>query len=343
MLAARVILFVLAMLTSGCTTPAGELFPRPDRLIVWPASQERPRVRWVGQLSTSADLKPARPAFARLGDAIFGKDESFSMLTPYALCTDGADCLFVSDTNAQVVHVFDLKTRKYARWKPADHEFSQPVGVAYDASRGNLFVSDSVAKTIYVFDNHGKQLRAISSDMLQRPAGLAYDPRSDRLFVADVSAHQVIVLNGDGVPQTRIGSRGAGPGQFNFPTNVTVDSNGTLYVSDSLNCRVQQFDAGLKWVRQIGKGGDGPGYFAQPKGLAVDRDDHLYVVDSHFEAIQIFDQGGQLLLDFGSEGHGPGQFWIPAGIFIDQNNRIYVADAYNRRVQVFDYLPEVHP
>ena len=42
------------------------------------------------------------------------------MLTPYAVCTDGQDRLFVADTNAQTVHVFDLRTRRYEQWKPAE-------------------------------------------------------------------------------------------------------------------------------------------------------------------------------------------------------------------------------
>jgi sugar lactone lactonase YvrE len=142
----------------------------------------------------------------------------------------------------------------------------------------------------------------------------------------------------------RIGERGSGPGEFNFPTNVTVDRTGRLYVSDSLNSRVQAFDADFSHAGVIGARGTAAGSFSQPKGIAVDGDDHLYVVDAHFEAVQIFDRQGRLLLGFGREGSGPGEFWIPAGIHIDRSvNRIYVADTYNRRVQVFDYHPEAQP
>ncbi len=330
----------MAAVCAGCSTPPGEIFPPLERPLVWPASQDVPRIRYVGQLATDADLKPGISGLKRMGIALFGKPPIQSMLTPYALCTDGGERLFVADSNAQVVHVFDLKTRRYLRWQPTGEKFSQPVGIAFDPTRRRLFVADSVAARVFIFDDHGKSIGSISSDVLTRPAGLAFDAASDRLFVADVAAHQVLAFDGDGKPIARIGSRGSGPGEFNYPTNVAVDSQRRLYVSDSLNFRVQQFDAELKFVRQIGKQGDMPGYFAQPKGLSVDREDHLYVVDAQFEAIQIFDVTGQLLLDFGGEGHGAGQFWIPAGIFIDEHDRIWVADAYNRRVQVFDHLKE---
>jgi sugar lactone lactonase YvrE len=158
------------------------------------------------------------------------------------------------------------------------------------------------------------------------------------------------VLSYDGQMLNRIGSRGTGLGQFNYPTNLALDSTGRLFVSDSLNFRVQVFDADLRPVRTIGKKGDLPGYFAQPKGIALDTENHLYVLDAQFENVQLFNPMGQILMDFGEEGHGPGQFWLPPSIFINQTpstanpaNRIYIADSYNRRIQVFDYLPQPEP
>ena len=89
------------------------------------------------------------------------------------------------------------------------------------------------------------------------------------------------MFDSDGELLGGIGERGVGPGQFNFPTNVALDATGRLYVTDSLNFRVQVFDSRARAAsRQIGGQGDMPGYFSQPKGLAVDGEDHLYVVDA---------------------------------------------------------------
>lgn len=344
MLGRRLLLVLTALMMLGCGRPAGVIFPPTAKPIVWPAPPERTRIRYVGQLSTSADLKPAVPFGQSLSDALFGKHPIRSMLTPYAVCTDGKDRLFVADSNAQVVHVFDLNTRQYQQWAPntAIKRFSQPVGIAWDPE-GRLFVSDSVAGCIQVFDSGGKNLGEIGRGIVLRPCGLAYDARGRRLFVADAAAHEIMILSPDGRMLGHVGSRGTRLGQFNYPTNVTLDRQGRLYVADSLNFRVQQFSPDLKPIRQIGRKGDLPGYFSQPKGVAVDTQDHLYVVDANFEAIQIFDDQGRLLLDLGQEGRDPGTFWLPAGIFIDAKNRIWVADCYNRRVQVFDFLPEKQP
>src|SRR5262245_34396582 len=129
-------ILVALLLLSGCGKSAGVIFEPLAKPIVWPAAPERTRIRYVGQLVTSADLKPAVSFGEALGETLFGKKSIKSMLTPYAVCTDGRDRLFVADSNAQVVHVFDLQTRVYQQWKPPEGSppFSQPVGLAWDPS-----------------------------------------------------------------------------------------------------------------------------------------------------------------------------------------------------------------
>jgi sugar lactone lactonase YvrE len=333
---------LLPLLASlACAKPAGVIFPPVNPPLVWPTPPDAPRIRYVGKLALASDLKPAVPFGKAVSRALFGKSEDRSMLTPFALCTDGGDRLFVADSNGQTVHVFDLKTRLYQQWTlPDNRRFAQPVGIAYDAAGHRLFVSDSVAQSVYVLDDAGKLLAEWRAGAFERPTGIAWDAANRRLFVADALAHQVVVLADAGDVRQRLGQRGEALGEFNFPTAVALDGTGRLYVCDALNWRVQVFAPDLKPLRQIGKKGDMPGYFSQPKGLATDTEGHLYVLDAHFEGLQIFDPSGNLLLIFGEEGHNPGQFWLPTGIFIDGKNRIWIADSYNRRVQVFDYLPD---
>jgi len=334
------------MALAGCGQPKGVLFEPLGDPLVWPPPPDPARIHYVGALETSADLKPARSFGQQLDEAFFGKNDVHSMLTPLAVCTDGGDRVFVCDSNGQLIHLFDLESRKYEQWRPETEEgepiFAQPVGVAYDWL-DRLLVSDPVAGVIHVLDVRGNFLGSIGAGIVERPVGIAVDPVRNRIYVADTKMHQVFVFASDGTAVARIGRRGTGPGEFNFPTNVAVDSLGQLYVSDTLNSRVLVFDHDHSFLRQIGSKGDLPGYFSQPKGLALDSEGHLYVVDSHFESIQIYDPGGALLLAFGEEGRGRGQFWLPSGIAIDSLDRIWVADSYNRRVQVFQYRPEVQP
>ncbi|MFA7237562.1 MAG: 6-bladed beta-propeller, partial [Phycisphaeraceae bacterium] len=304
------------------------------------------RIRNVGQLATNEDLQPPVSGGQAFGEALFGKEPARSMLTPFALCADGKDRLFVADSNAQCVHVFNFNTREYQRWvTPKDApQFAQPVAVAYDPV-GRVIVADSVFGGLFVFDDQGNFQSVIGQSSLQRPCGLTIHPTTRQLFVTDAGLHQLLILTPDGTLMAKLGQRGPAPlpANFNFPTSVAISPDGTIYVCDALNFRIQVFNPDLTFVRAFGIKGDVPGSFSQPKALATDSDGHLYVIDSHFEAVEIFDPQGHVLLSFGEEGRAPGQFWLPTGIFIDAHNRIYIADSYNRRVQVFDYLPAAGP
>ena len=333
---------LLALLAAvGCAGKPKPVFPPVDPPIVWPDTPEPPRIRYVGQIATSADLKRPIGGLEALGRAIFGKKGEHAMLTPFAVCTDGADRIFVADSQAQIVHVFDLSTRRYrALMPPPPLRFTQPVGLAYDTALRRLYVSDSVGAAVHIFDgDNGRHLGETRPNLFVRPTGVFFDRLSKRLLVTDTGAHTVTVCGPNGEPITRFGRRGDRLGEFNFPTSVTVDTNGIIYVCDALNFRIQQFAPDYRPLRQIGSKGDLPGYFGQPKSVACDSQNHLYVVDAQFEAVQIFDAVGRLLLNFGEEGHRPGEFWLPTGIFIDAKDRILVADDYNRRIQVFDYVP----
>lgn len=336
---------------TGCAKP-GVIFEPLASPVSWPGPPDSPRIHYVGQIATNADLKPGRSLGDALHETFFGKSPILGVVSPIAVECDDAPRLFVADGGGRVVHVFGLADRTYERWAPPEPDaFISPVGLARSAD-GRLFVADSGARVIRVFDARGALIDTWGQDDLVRPCGLARDDARGLLFIADSGAHQVIVLDDAGLPVARIGSRGAAPGSFNFPVDVALDHEGRLYVSDSLNCRIQQFVLETPWDRpgaaeersltylprlQIGSRGDMPGYFSRPKGIAVDSQDHLYVIDAQFEAVQVYSSDGVLLMAFGREGRGPGEFWLPSGIHIDPADRLWIADTYNRRIQAFDY------
>lgn len=168
-----------AALFWGCSSRPGVLFEAADQQRVWPPPPDEPRVRYVGQLRSSEDLRAGRSGLKGLGDAIFGREPAPGMLSPLAVCTDNGDRVFVADSNAQVVHAFDLKTRRYERWTPEKKgksglRFSQPVAVAWDPL-GRLLVSDAIEGVIFVFDSRGACLGTFGEGIVARPCGLAVD------------------------------------------------------------------------------------------------------------------------------------------------------------------------
>lgn len=331
-------LLACVLAAAGCASSPGVMFDPADAVYQWPAAPDEPRMRYAGQLRGETGSTSSREGLEGLGDAIFGKEPSQGMVSPLAVCTDGAQRVFVADTGARAVHVLDLASKKYQRWPGKGHESSLvlPVALAFNAQTQELLVSDASAHAIIVFDAQGKVVRSMGEAWLSRPCGLVWDNARHRVIVVDSAAHQVVALDPQGEFLQRSGRRGGGPGEFNFPTYAAQDEQGRIYVSDSLNFRVQVLDAALSPISSFGKKGDMPGYFSQPKGVAIDREGHVYVADSNFEAIQVFDEAGTLLMTFGREGRRPGEFWLPGGMHADANGRLWVADSYNRRVQAFD-------
>ena len=250
--------------------------------------------------------------------------------------------LYVADPGLGAVHAFDLAAGKYALLRGARKQrLRTPIGVAVDGN-GRLLVADCGKRPgLRLQPEAPAAVRFGREQGLQRPTGIA--AAGDRLYVTDTAGHRVLAYRlrgGRAEPLFHFGGRGDAPGQFNYPVDLAVSKDGQLYVNDSLNFRVQVFDAQGKALRSLGRPGDSSGSFQRSKGVALDSDGNLYVVDALFDTVQIFGPDTRFLLNFGRPGAEDGEFWLPSGLAIDGTDRLYVADSYNRRVQTFQYLKE---
>ena len=305
------------------------------------AKLSQPRVEYLRTVPSVKEFTSPRGFFSKMVTWVAGPaDDKPELLRPYAITHDSDGRLLVADPGQHGVHIFDFERRRYQFLKgPRGKALESPIDLACDGN-DDIYVSDSVRKQIYVFDTRGRFLRMIGGTgpgaRLERPTGMALDRVARRIYITDTLRHQLLVLGMDGSLVRAIGKRGAGPGEFNFPTAVTL-SAGKVFVVDAMNFRIQAFTPDGQFVNAFGQLGNQTGTLNRPKGIAADSDGHLYVVDALFETVQVFDSVGRLLYYFGSSGTAPGQFQLPAGISIDDRNIIYVADSMNRRVQVFRY------
>jgi DNA-binding beta-propeller fold protein YncE len=62
-----------------------------------------------------------------------------------------------------------------------------------------------------------------------------------QVFVADFYNHRIQVFTDEGDFLVELGSQGSAPGEFERPTDMTVDSQGNIYVVDFGNNRIQKF------------------------------------------------------------------------------------------------------
>ncbi len=139
------------------------------------------------------------------------------------------------------------------------------------------------------------------------------------------------------------GAEGQSNGQLRLPRNVAAAPDGSLYVADTGNHRIQQFDTAGNFVRQWGGQGAANGQFNEPWGVAVSPDGQfVFVCDTWNHRIQKFSADGAFIKAWGSNGVTDGQlgqqgiFWGPRAVAVSAQNRIYVADTGNKRIQVFD-------
>jgi DNA-binding beta-propeller fold protein YncE len=86
-----------------------------------------------------------------------------------------------------------------------------------------------------------------------------------------------------------LGFQGIQGGQFNGPNSIAIDRSGNIYVLDSGNSRIQQFNDGDNFIKKWGEMGSGKSQFRGPTGIAVDPTGNVYVLDSGNHRIQKFD------------------------------------------------------
>jgi DNA-binding beta-propeller fold protein YncE len=329
--------------------------------LVWPDPPDIARVRWIEQYR--GEPKPVEPAnqpkkkatkqdwmlrLAGVAPAETSKaDLKFRLVRPYGVATDSKGRIYTADTYVGAVFIFNPedKSVEFIR-NGKDARFKALIGVAIDDT-DRLFVTDSGFRRVFAFDASHKFLASFGSERMERPSGVAVDSKNRLIYVTDVLKDNVLVYDLDSFKYIRtIGGppqRPAddSPGTFTRPTNVAVGPNGDVYVSDTLNGRIQIFDADGTFLSTFGKPGDGPADFARPKGIAIDSDGHIWVADADQNRVKVFDRKGQLCAFFGEYGYFPGQFALPSGITIDKNNRVVVAEqVLNGRLQVFRYTTD---
>lgn len=340
-----------AILLVGCVAggppPVPEKKAGADDGMTYPPPPEDPRFRYERMLRGSTDVVPDEEN-GSLMRALTGSNRSGEGLgKPYGVAVHQGR-VFVGDTGRREVMVFDLPEQKFFTVGGEDPGgLARPLGLDVDKN-GNLYVVDGLNKIINMYTRDGKFLSSITlgmteDDKINRPAGLAVNPEGTKVYVVDIGGtssddHKITVYDvKTGKFIKRIGKRGPGPGEFNLPRDVVVAADGSLYVVDGGNFRVQHLTEQGEFISSYGSVGRRGGQFSRPKEMAIDKQGNTYVADTAFGNFQIFNPEGQLLLSIGerSERNGPAKYMLPAGIAVDEDGRIYMVDQFFQKVDVY--------
>ena len=177
----------------------------------------------------------------------------------------------------------------------------------------------------------------------QSPRSVAV-ARDGSLYIVDSMNNRIQHLNQDGEVMHVWGNRadlsqGEAPGgTFNEPWGIAIAPDGSVYVADTWNYRIQKFTANGTFITMwgfFGQAADGPDAFYGPRGLAVDAQGRVFVADTGNKRIVVFDEDGNYLTQFGTPGMGLDQLDEPVAVALDQQGLVYVTDTWNQRVQVF--------
>jgi len=327
--------------------------------LVWPSPPNIARVRWLdyfaGQkidYSTAGAAKPRATWMDRLAggqsdtEKVNLKTYPFQLIGPYGIAFDSKGQVYVADQKVGAVFIFNPQTHETQLIRNGfEAHFGWINGLAIDDD-DRLFVSDGKMRRVLIF-NAKHDIDGQITEGLVDPVGLAIDVNNRFLYVVDTQQDQVLVYDADTLKLLRrMGTGGKNhylttPGDFAAPQDVAVDKDGNVYVTDTLNDRVEIFDADGTFISTFGKAGDGPGFFVRPKGIAVDSDGDIWVADEMQDRLQVFNREGQLLTYIGM-GHGelPGQFKALVGVAIDKQNRVFTTEQYPGRLQEFRYVTD---
>lgn len=246
--------------------------------------------------------------------------------------------------------------------------FNDPSDVAAD-SAGNVYVADTNNDTIRKITSAGvvTTLAGLagtsgstdgtgSAARFNLPAGLTVDG-SGNIYVADTFNHTIRKVTSAGAATTVAGLAGTsgntdGNGSnasFNYPSDVTVDGAGNLYVADTNNFTIRKITpagavttvAGLAGTSGISDGSGSAARFSSPEGVTVDGSGNLYVADTDNHTIRKITPAGVVTTMAGlagTSGGGDGagsvaQFQYPSDLAVDNAGTLYVADTDNHTIR----------
>ncbi len=240
------------------------------------------------------------------------------------------------------------KSFSLASWSPADQM--------------KLYVRKDIANKVWTYGTPDLEIEEIEADPyagkdlnvspdrileslnLTTPRNLVVAPDSS-LYILNTGNHQVLHVDPSGTILESWGSfsgesqgDGTAPqATFSEPWGIDLGPDGSVYIADTWNHRIQKFTSNGTHILSWGQFGqrESPYSMWGPRDVAVDQDGHVYVTDTGNKRILVYDEEGEFLAEFGEVGLGDGQFDEPSGLALDEEGNLYVADTWNQRIQVF--------
>ena len=201
-------------------------------------------------------------------------------VSPVAIAPDGAGGYLVTD--AELRRVIRLDPQGAPSGEFGSGVLTRPTGIARDPLTGTVYVADTGAHDIKVFDAAGNLFDTVAGPgrevgRLNTPTHLTF--ANDRLFVADTLNFRVQAFNRDGSPVMDFGKLGLFVGNLSRPKGVAIGGEGRIYVVESYYDHLLIFDPAGQLLLPIGGTGSEIGQFYLPSGVWTDGQNRVFVAD----------------------------------------------------------------
>ena len=228
------------------------------------------------------------------------------------------------------------KVRSFGMYGTKEGQFTNPRGVAI-TNDGHLLVIDQHRLQKLTFDgvcvqSVGSSISGSGQLQFNTPRGIAVHPTTGLVFVADFYNNRIQVFNSDLTYTHSITLHG--DTQFNSPYDVSLDSDGYVYVVEWGNHSITKLTTTGKHITRFGSYGSAPGQLFFPSSLTINNN-LVYVSEYGNDRVSVFDTKGTFLHCFGKRGSGEGEFNGPRGITTDTFGNLYVSDLGNNRLVVY--------
>ena len=278
----------------------------------------------------------------------------------------------IADKNIIVVDEFNHRIQTYdadgnlinsfGKKGNGNGEFYYPKGIAVD-SEGFFYVADCWNHRVQKFsqdankDGSWKFVNSFGS--YGEDAGKFNEPydiaiNKDRIYVLDRCNHRIQVFDKNSNLHGIIGQRGTvieedlaelfdtpltlfSSPAFEFPTGISIDSSGNIYIADSGNHRVVKLRQDGEVLLTFGQKGSNLGEFQYPHDIAIDSNDTIFISDLNNNRIQAFTPQGNFISLIDSGKDKSDKLSSPTALSVDNNGRLYSGMGFNTRILIYEY------